>query len=47
MAKELTESLGQSFVVENKPGAGSNIATDQVRGAGRLHAAVRGRDQRD
>ncbi|CAB3853230.1 Bug family tripartite tricarboxylate transporter substrate binding protein [Achromobacter anxifer] len=33
MAKELTESLGQSFVVENKPGAGSNIATDQVQRA--------------
>ncbi|GFN28931.1 MFS transporter [Achromobacter denitrificans] len=33
MAKELTESLGQSFVVENKPGAGSNIATDQVKRA--------------
>ncbi len=30
MAKELTESLGQSFVVENKPGGGSNIATDYV-----------------
>lgn len=33
MAKELTESLGQSFVVENKPGAGSNIATDMVQRA--------------
>lgn len=33
MAKELTESLGQSFVVENRPGGGSNIATDQVRAA--------------
>ncbi len=33
MAKELTEALGQSFVVENKPGAGSNIATDQVKRA--------------
>ena len=33
MTKELTESLGQSFVVENKPGAGSNIATDQVKRA--------------
>lgn len=30
MAKELTEALGQSFVVENKPGGGSNIATDYV-----------------
>lgn len=30
MAKELTDALGQTFVVENKPGAGSNIATDQV-----------------
>ena len=48
MAKELTESLGQSFVVENKPGAGSNIATDQVqRAAPDGYAAVRGRDQRD
>jgi len=32
-AKELTEELGQSFVVENKPGAGSNIATDMVQRA--------------
>lgn len=30
MAKELTAQLGQSFVVENKPGGGSNIATDYV-----------------
>lgn len=33
MAKELTQELGQTFVVENKPGAGSNIATDYVKRA--------------
>ena len=33
MAKELTESLGQSFVVENRPGGGSNIATEAVKAA--------------
>ncbi|WP_256977863.1 Bug family tripartite tricarboxylate transporter substrate binding protein [Bordetella genomosp. 10] len=30
MAKELTEATGQSFVVENKPGAGSNIGAEYV-----------------
>jgi tripartite-type tricarboxylate transporter receptor subunit TctC len=30
MAKELTESLHQSFVIENKPGAGSNIGAEYV-----------------
>ncbi|CAM5787373.1 Bug family tripartite tricarboxylate transporter substrate binding protein [Ottowia pentelensis] len=33
MARELTEALGQTFVVENKAGGGSNIATDLVRAA--------------
>ena len=33
MAKEMTESLGQSFVVDNRPGGGSNIATDYVAAA--------------
>jgi len=30
LAKELSEELGQSFVVENKPGGGSNIAASEV-----------------
>src|SRR5215813_2016311 len=31
IAQSLSESLRQQFVVENRPGAGSNIATDAGR----------------
>lgn len=30
LAQRLTETLGQSFVVENKPGGGSTVAAEQV-----------------
>ncbi len=30
IAQWLTDHLGQSFVVENKPGAATNIATEMV-----------------
>jgi len=30
IAKELTQTLGQTFVIENRPGAGSNIGAEQV-----------------
>jgi tripartite-type tricarboxylate transporter receptor subunit TctC len=37
LAQALTERLGQSFFVENRPGAGSNLATETV-----VHAAPDG-----
>ena len=30
MARRLSERLGQSFVIENRPGAGTNVATEAV-----------------
>ena len=30
MARWLSERLGQQFVVENRPGAGTNLATEAV-----------------
>src|SRR5262245_60999097 len=30
IGQQLSERLGQSFVVENRPGAGTNIATEAV-----------------
>ena len=42
IGQRLSEKLGQQFVIENKPGAGNNIATesvDQCR-ARRLHGAA-------
>ena len=40
MGQWLSERLGQHFVIENRPGAGSNIGTEAVVNApaGRLHA---------
>jgi tripartite-type tricarboxylate transporter receptor subunit TctC len=45
LAEKLTQANGQAFVVENRPGGGSNIGADAVAksAAGRLHPAG-GRD---
>ena len=52
MGQWLSERLGQPFIIENRPGAGSNIATEAVvrAPAGRLYAPLGQlveRDQRD
>ena len=52
MGQWLSERLGQQFVIENRPGAGSNIATEAVVNASPdgytlLLLPRRGRHQRD
>src|SRR5262249_7259954 len=45
----LSERLGQSFVIENRPGAGSNIGTEasRARAPGWLYAPPGSSGQRD
>jgi tripartite-type tricarboxylate transporter receptor subunit TctC len=39
IGQSLSERLGQPFVIENRPGAGTNIATETAaRAAGALYA---------
>ena len=49
MGQWLSERLGQQFIIENRTGAGTNIATEAVVRAagGRLHAPDVKRGKRD
>src|SRR6202022_216812 len=42
IGQRLSERLGQQFVIENKPGAGNNIATEAVINPGKVNMASSG-----
>ena len=46
MGQWLSERLGQAFIIENRPGAGSNIGTEAVARAGRRLHSVPGPPRR-
>ena len=41
VGEKLSQSLGQQFVIENRPGAGTNIATEAISGPMRSPRPIR------